>query len=53
MNSPVLMLGILEASDVVLRYALRVVRVLRLTACIDGGRVIEARGIEPPRGERP
>ncbi len=51
--SLMLMLGILEASYVILRYALGIVRVLRLTACIDGGRVIEARGIEPLRGERP
>ena len=48
-----LMPGILEASDVVLRYAVGIVRVLRLTACIVRVCVGEATGIEPVRDERP
>ena len=47
MSSLMLMLGILEASYVVLRYALGIVRVLRLTASVDSGGVIEASGVEP------
>jgi hypothetical protein len=46
------MLGILEASDIVLRHAVGIVRVLRLTASVvrlSGG---EAAGIEPIRDER-
>ncbi len=46
------MLSILEASDVVLRHAVGIVRVLRLTASVDSGGVIEASGVEPLGRER-
>jgi hypothetical protein len=46
------MRGILEASDVVLRHAVGIVRVLRLTASVDSGGVIEASGVEPLGRER-
>ncbi len=48
-----LMVGSLEASYVVLSHTLRIVRVLWLTASVDGFRVNEAGGVEPLRGERP
>ena len=47
------MRGILEASDVVLRHAVGIVRVLRLTASVVRARSGEAVGIEPVRNQRP